>query len=106
MNHYRIYRTEDIPTVKTDWAFVTMRIDTDGTLHCIGTGASPETIARIPITASWAQRERMSRETGVLGTYVRAGTMTEATRGGRRAGRAGPGRNGALIGVMFGCPRI
>jgi len=46
MDHYRIYRSVDIQTVKTESAYVTMRLDEGGKLHCVGTGASIEAIAR------------------------------------------------------------
>ena len=43
---YRIYRASDITSVDTRSQFVTMKLESDGRLVCVGTGSSPEQIRR------------------------------------------------------------
>lgn len=45
MDEYRVYQAKDIPTVETGSLYLAMKLDRNGTLHCVGTGQSPEDIA-------------------------------------------------------------
>jgi hypothetical protein len=46
MDVYRIYRTKDILSVSTSEPYVTMKLDPDNVLRCVGTGTSKPEILK------------------------------------------------------------